>query len=305
MCVANHTRHLSSSDRHRGNGAISPPTHPGIRLGALPGSAAASLGFVPQPVPDSSGSRPGGRSRRFRRTYCGGTGSRPSSVPGCCSSTVFRPAHAVGQKPLLVTGSPSPPGSRWREEPGEVAQSTTGTSVGPGTETGAARKAGETQTARDFRTRQRGAVRRWKSGPGAHRDLGDGLSAGLFLDMHSRSAGRARSTQRAAGSQHHSRALLPRVSLAALPRVGTSGMGWQRRQATRSKARSQRIGIGLRRRVHEPRATGRYHCLPHPSSLATVFCVGRRHPYRTTRTLKKSVTPSRTIEASPKRGAGG
>src|SRR6266702_6774066 len=44
---------------------------------------------------------------------------------------------------------------------------------------------------------------------------------------------------------------------------------------------------------------------PHPSSLATVFCAGRRHPYRTTRTRKKSVTPSRTIEASPKKGRRG
>lgn len=35
---------------------------------------------------------------------------------------------------------------------------------------------------------------------------------------------------------------------------------------------------------------------PHPSSLATFFCAGRRHPYRTKRTRKKSVIPSRTIK---------
>ena len=62
-----------------------------------------------------------------------GTGSHASGVSGCCSSAVLCPTHAVGQRPLLVPGSPSPPGSRWRYPPGKVAQSTTRAGVGPGT----------------------------------------------------------------------------------------------------------------------------------------------------------------------------
>jgi glycine/D-amino acid oxidase-like deaminating enzyme len=84
----------------------------------------------------------------------------------------------------------APPGSRWHEETGGVAQSATGTGVGTGTEAGAERSAGPDPTTCDFRTGQRGAVCRWKSDPGAHGDLGDGLSAGLFLDTHTRSSRR-------------------------------------------------------------------------------------------------------------------
>src|SRR6266851_5033741 len=117
-----------------------------------------------------------------------------------------------------------------------MAQSTTRTGIGPGTETGAERSAGPDETTRDFRTRQRGSVRRWKSDPGAYGDLGNRVSSGFFLDTHFRSIGRARSTQRAAESQLHSRALLSRFSLAAFAWVGTRGMGQQRCQTTRINA---------------------------------------------------------------------